>query len=223
VKVEPSEPPTPLESCTIVVEGEGPRLVKAAVRAHVPTGQAPDIREGSIEGENGRSVRYECPEPRQRKNVDLIAKLENDQVVHWKGIDVDSSGEAEVSGKAGVPGLPSDLAPEELEILAQQRGISVEEVVAETAKVPRVTRSSVVFRPSHAPWIELELAGKRPLRFVLEAKKTKALAPGMYEVSFRTKADGEWTKAGVSLELEAGKAYDVEMTSRPPFMKITVR
>ena len=80
-----------------------------------------------------------------------------------------------------------------------------------------------MFRPSHAPWIELRLEGKRSLRLVLEAKNTKALAPGSYAVSFRTSEAGEWTKAGVPLEVEAGKSYDVEMTSRPPFMKITVR
>ena len=39
----------------------------------------------------------------------------------------------------------------------------------------------------------------------------------------RTREGAEWTKAEVPLELEAGKSYDVEMISRPPFMKITVK
>jgi len=222
-KPVPAVEPAPVTSCAIVVEGEGPKLVKAAVRARVPAGQAPDIREGKIEGEAGRTVRYDCIEPRHRSNVDLIAKLENDDVVHWTGVGVDESGEGTVVREQGAAGLPADMSPEELEILAQQRGITVEEVIAQVASAPRATKSSVVFRPNYAPWIELELQGKRTLRLVLEAKKTKALAPGTYTVSFRTREGAEWTKAEVPLEVEDGKSYDVEMVSRPPFMKITVR
>ncbi|MCX4241081.1 hypothetical protein [Paraliomyxa miuraensis] len=211
-------------NCTIVVEGDGPRLVKAAVRARTPEGEAPEIREGTIDGATGRTVRYECPEPRHRTNVDLIAKLENDEVLHWKGIDLDESGEGKVTNEQSEAGLPADLSPEEIEILAQQRGISVEEVIAETAKTtPKLTRSAVVFRPNYAPWIELKLEGTRQFQLVLAAKKTKALPEGTYQVSFRTTEDGEWKQAGIPLELTAGKSYDVEMTSRPPFMKVTVK
>ena len=222
-KPVPVVEPVPVTSCAIVVEGEGPKLVRAAVRARVPEGQAPDIREGRIEGEAGRTVRYDCPEPRHRSNVDFIAKLENDEVVHWTGVGVDESGEGTVVREQGAAGVPADMSPEELEILAQQRGITVEEVIAQVASTPRATKSSVVFRPNYAPWIELELQGPRTLQLVLEAKKTKALSPGSYAVSFRTREGAEWTKAEVPLELEAGKSYDVEMVSRPPFMKITVK
>jgi len=152
--VEPVAVPAAVTHCIVAVEGEGPRMVKAAIRAHVPAGAAPDIREGSIEGENGRTVRYDCPEPRQRQGVDLIVELENDEVVHWKGVSVDEAGEGKVIGEEGIEGLPADLSPEELEILAQQRGISVEEVVAETAKLrraPRRERSSEEPQPSEEP------------------------------------------------------------------------
>lgn len=222
-KPVPVVEPVPVTSCAIVVEGEGPKLVKAAVRARVPKGEAPDIREGRIEGEAGRTVRYDCPEPRHRSNVDFIAKLENDEVVHWTGVGVDESGEGKVVREQGAAGVPADMSPEEVEILAQQRGITVEEVIAQVASTPRATKSSVVFRPNYAPWIELELQGPRTQQLVLEAKKTKALPPGTYTVSFRTREGAEWTKAEVPLELEAGKSYDVEMVSRPPFMKVTVK
>ena len=181
------------------------------------------LGELDIEGEAGRTVRYDCPEPRHHSNVDLIAKLENDDVVHWTGVAVDESGEGKVVREQGAAGVPADMSPEEVEILAQQRGITVEEVIAEVASAPRPTKSSVVFRPNYAPWIELELQGKRTVQLVLEAKKTKALPAGTYTVSFRTREGAEWTKAEVPLELEAGKSYDVEMVSRPPFMKITVK
>ena len=163
-KPVPAVEPVPVTSCAIVVEGEGPKLVKAAVRARVPAGQAPDIREGKIEGEAGRTVRYDCPEPRHHSNVDLIAKLENDDVVHWTGVAVDESGEGKVVREQGAAGVPADMSPEEVEILAQQRGITVEEVIAEVASAPRPTKSSVVFRPNYAPWIELELQGKRTVQ-----------------------------------------------------------
>ncbi|MEM9454014.1 MAG: hypothetical protein AAGF11_07535 [Myxococcota bacterium] len=186
------------ERCQIEVEG-GPKLVKAAI--NVRSGL---LRETEIE--DGRKVAYACPNEDEREDVDLIARLENDDHVHWEGLEAASS--VVVKGSGRKKGFPDDLTPDELDQLKAHLGLPEDELPPGPTP-PRQTKIPVLFRPNELPYAELKItrAGSRKVKkLTLDGNQgTRRLVPGRYDVELRLKTDDSWKPIG-SFEVGATNA-----------------
>ncbi|MEM9459004.1 MAG: hypothetical protein AAGF11_32805 [Myxococcota bacterium] len=202
---------SPIVRCTIRVDG-GPRIKTAAVKV-----QSGELRPGEVE-DTGYAVDYDCPDYRDRKGVNLIAKLENDEQVHWTNIHVGDDMNGTVASSESNKGLP-ELTPEQRELLEEQ-GFEVTETVAPPPP-PKKVKVPVIFWPHKLPWAELQLEGRgKPRTVTLAGKRSYPLYPGRYDVMIRKDPDGEFESAG-TLTIEGGKSHTVKLIKRPLGFEVT--
>jgi hypothetical protein len=227
ILAEPAPTPPPIvvpEGCKIVIEGQDSNGVKRAL-VNTTSGGLYDTTVA-----NGRVIEFECPPAAERKGANIIAEKDNDELVHWAGVNLDpNAGGQALDAADAKPDLPEGLDEETLARLrAKWPDLSqFEEPAVEAGDdtpAPIEEKIPVSFSAHKLYWAELRLqhlVSKKAVRLVLDPKASKSLVPGKYALSVKLEDTGAWLDAG-DLEIVAGKAsYSVQMLDGPPRPQVT--